>query len=211
MLAGLTHRERVTLEDYLIDRYEVTNEQFRQFIDDGGYRNQDYWNHPLVKEEKPLTWQAAMGEFVDKTGRSGPSTWELGSYPPGQGEYPVRGVSWYEAAAYALYAGKSLPTVIHWAHASSPWFGPQMIPLSNIGGNGPVPVGVSSAVSHFGAFDMAGNVKEWCWNASGENRFMLGGAWDEPVSRFSDPDTQSPFTRLATYGFRCADYPRSSH
>ena len=49
-------------------------------------------------------------EFQDKTGRPGPSTWELGMYPDGQDDWPVNGVSWYEAAAYAAYADRQLPT-----------------------------------------------------------------------------------------------------
>ena len=55
-----------------------------------------------------------MPQFRDSTGRPGPSTWELGTYPDGQDDWPVSGVSWYEAAAYAAFAGKTLPTVYHW-------------------------------------------------------------------------------------------------
>jgi len=55
-----------------------------------------------------------MAEFRDATGRPGPSTWELGTYPQGRSDYPVGGVSWYEAAAYAEFVGQSLPTVYHW-------------------------------------------------------------------------------------------------
>ena len=51
-----------------------------------------------------------MAEFVDSTGRPGPATWQGGDYPEGQDDYPVSGVSWYEAAAYAEFAHKSLPT-----------------------------------------------------------------------------------------------------
>ena len=51
------------------------------------------------------------GEFVDATGRPGPSTWEAGDYPEGEDDFPVAGVSWYEAAAYAEYVGKVLPTI----------------------------------------------------------------------------------------------------
>jgi cephalosporin-C deacetylase-like acetyl esterase len=50
---------------------------------------------------------------------------------------------------------------------------------------------------------MAGNVKEWCLNAAGQKRYILGGAWNEPVYMFTDADAQSPFERNANYGFRC--------
>src|SRR5260370_8726654 len=55
-----------------------------------------------------------MAEFRDATGRPGPSTWEVGDYPRGHEDFPVAGVSWYEAAAYAEFAKKQLPTVYHW-------------------------------------------------------------------------------------------------
>jgi hypothetical protein len=60
---------------------------------------------------------------------------------------------------------------------------------------------------------MAGNVKEWCWNSSGEKRYILGGAWNEPVYMFVDADAQPPFSRSPTYGFRCvkADRPEDVH
>ena len=48
----------------------------------------------------------------------GPATWEMGTFPEGQGDYPVSGVSWYEAAAYAEFVGKRLPTVFHWRRRS---------------------------------------------------------------------------------------------
>ena len=48
---------------------------------------------------------------------AGPATWELGTFPDGQADYPVGGVSWYEAAAYAEFADKRLPTVFHWRQA----------------------------------------------------------------------------------------------
>jgi eukaryotic-like serine/threonine-protein kinase len=61
-----------------------------------------------------------MKVFVDRTGRPGPSTWELSNYPEGRDDYPVSGISWYEAAAYARFRGKTLPTIYHWARAAFP-------------------------------------------------------------------------------------------
>jgi eukaryotic-like serine/threonine-protein kinase len=59
----------------------------------------------------------------------------------------------------------------------------------------------------FGTFDMAGNVKEWTANAIGDQRYILGGAWDEPAYAFSVPDARSPFARENTFGFRCVKRP----
>jgi hypothetical protein len=56
---------------------------------------------------------------------------------------------------------------------------------------------------------MAGNVKEWCLNATGANRYILGGAWSEPVYMFNDTDALPPFARQPTYGFRCIKVDRS--
>ena len=103
----------VKLDDFWLDKYEVTNKQFKEFVDQGGYRKRECWKHPFVKDGKVLSWEQAMAEFRDATGRPGPSTWELGTYPEGREDFPVGGVSWHEAAAYAEFAGKSLPTVYH--------------------------------------------------------------------------------------------------
>ena len=56
--------------------YEVTNKQYKEFVDKGGYRNPEYWKNEFIKDGKILTWEEAMPEFTDKTGRPGPSTWE---------------------------------------------------------------------------------------------------------------------------------------
>jgi formylglycine-generating enzyme required for sulfatase activity/tRNA A-37 threonylcarbamoyl transferase component Bud32/dienelactone hydrolase len=196
----------VQLADYWLDKYEVTNKQFKEFVDRGGYQKKDYWRQPFVKDGLTLSFGEAMGEFKDSTGRPGPSSWELGTYPEGRADYPVNGVSWYEAAAYAEFAGKSLPTIHHWYNAAGIGIFSDILRLSNFGGKGPAPVGSYQGLTSSGAYDMAGNVKEWCWNAIGDRRYILGGAWSEPGYMFSSADAQFPFDRSVTNGFRCAKY-----
>jgi len=193
----------VELPDFLLDKYEVTNREFKKFVDGGGYSKREYWKEPFVKGTRSLTWDEAMKEFRDRTGRPGPATWELGDYPQGQDDLPVGGVSWYEAAAYAEFVGKTLPTVYHWYKAADVRIFSDSVKFSNFGGNGPVRVGSLGGINPYGTYDMAGNVKEWCHNQSGERRYILGGGWNEAMYMFVDDDAQSPFDRLPTYGFRC--------
>jgi dienelactone hydrolase len=194
---------RAPFPDFLLDKYEVTNESYRRFVDAGGYRDQSFWTEPFTREGRTVTWDEGVAELRDRTGRPGPSTWELGSYPDGEGDHPVRGVSWYEAAAYCASIGKSLPTHDHWRHASSG--DGHIAAASNFSGEGPAPVGRFPGVGPYGTYDMAGNVKEWCWNRSeGEKRYILGGAWDEPTYMFLHPAARSPWARDPNFGFRCA-------
>ncbi|HXI03040.1 MAG TPA: SUMF1/EgtB/PvdO family nonheme iron enzyme, partial [Candidatus Saccharimonadales bacterium] len=207
--AGYQAAQSVELGDYWLDRYEVTNREFKKFVDQGGYRNKTYWPDRFVKAGRRLSFDEAMDLFRDTTGRPGPSTWELGSYPEGEADFPVGGVSWYEARAYAKFAGKSLPTFLHWyraAGAKGHYSG--IIPMSNFGGEGPAPVGSHQGLSAWGNYDMAGNVREWVWNAAGDRRYTLGGAWSDPVYLFTGPDALDPFDRNPTLGFRCALYPK---
>jgi dienelactone hydrolase len=203
-IPGLDHLPDVQLGDYWIDRYEVTNGAFKKFVDGGGYERREFWKQPFEKDGHVVPWEEGIARFRDTTGRAGPATWELGTYPPAEGDYPVTGVSWYEAAAYAEYVGKALPTVYHWSAVASQQFSAAIVPRSNFAGRGPSRVGASGGMSRFGAYDMAGNVKEWSWNLAGAGkRYILGGGWNEPVYMFTDADARSPFDREATFGFRC--------
>jgi eukaryotic-like serine/threonine-protein kinase len=207
-LAGFETLPAIQLKNYWIDRFEVTNAEYKRFIDQGGYQQQRYWKEEFRNAGQVRPWAEAMKLFKDRTGRPGPATWVQGEYPRGQDEYPVTGVSWFEAAAYAEYASKSLPTIYHWVAAASPQDAPSLIPVSNFGGAGPVPVGTYHGMSWSGAYDMAGNVKEWVLNETDSGkRYILGGAWNEPSYVFNDPDARSPFDRSSNFGFRCAKYP----
>ncbi len=205
---GLGHLPPVTLPDYWIDRHEVTNREFKRFVDDGGYRRAEFWREPFVKDGRTLTFDEAMTLFRDVAGQSGPATWELGSFAAGHDDYPVGGVSWYEAAAYARWAGKSLPTIYHWNRVADHRTSANVVPASNFGGKGPIAAGTSGGTNRAGASEMAGNVKEWCWNSSGAKRYILGGAWNEPVYMFATPDALPPFARAPNYGFRCIKVDR---
>jgi formylglycine-generating enzyme required for sulfatase activity/dienelactone hydrolase len=206
LIPGLRHLPPIEVPDYFIDKNEVTNRQYKQFVDAGGYEKEQYWKEPFLKDGRAIPFREAMALFRDRTGKPGPATWELSDYPEGQGGLPVTGVSWYEAAAYAAFAGKSLPTVYHWNRAAGTWASSYIVPASNFAGVALAPVGSYQGLGPYGTYDMAGNAKEWCWNASGSKRFILGGAFSEASYMFSDPDAQSPFDRAPTYGFRLAKY-----
>jgi pimeloyl-ACP methyl ester carboxylesterase len=81
-----------------------------------------------------------------------------------------------------------------------------MLRLSNFSGQGLAPVGRYQGLGPFGTLDMAGNVKEWTSTAAEVGRYIPGGAWNEPTYMFMDFDSQDPFSRLTTHGFRCVRY-----
>ena len=206
-IPGYEGMPELALNDYWIDQYEVTNQQFKAFVDAGGYQKREYWKYDFVREGKHLSWEEGIALFRDAAGRPGPKDWIQGEYPKGQDDYPVTGVSWYEAAAYAGFAGKSLPTIYHWNRAAGPFLASYMVPASNFGSTGILPIGSKQDVGPWGTYDMAGNVKEWIWTEAEEGRrYVLGGAWDEPNYMFVDPDAQSPFLRAANIGVRCVKY-----
>jgi dienelactone hydrolase len=198
---------------FFMDRYEVTNKEFKEFVDNGGYRDSRYWSNKFIKDGKVLTFKEAMAEFTDQSGRPGPATWEAGDFPEGQDDYPVTGISWYEAAAFALFAGKDLPTLDHWYsgagfyYSSFRDFGSRLYPLSNFKRKGPEAVGKNKGINSFGASDMAGNVREWCWNETQNGHIICGGGWDD-ANYMYDMWSQVPtFDRSAKNGVRCVKYP----
>jgi cephalosporin-C deacetylase-like acetyl esterase len=152
---------------------------------------------------------AGFKQFVDKTNITGPATWEGGTYPEGQARFPVSGISWYEAAAYAEFVGKSLPTVSHWFEAARRHTEAAVIvPYSNFG-RGPAPVDSYHGIGLQGLHDMAGNVREWCFNAVDDlasQQYILGGAWTDPEYMFNIINTTIPWDRSPQNGFRCAKF-----
>ncbi|OGD18188.1 MAG: hypothetical protein A2W03_00445 [Candidatus Aminicenantes bacterium RBG_16_63_16] len=204
---------KLEIPDYLLDKYEVTNRKYREFIEAGGYRKPEFWTQKFVKDGREIPWDSAMKLFVDRTGRPGPSTWEVGDFPEGQDDFPVAGVSWFEASAYAAYTGKSLPTIYHWNMAivdpresnmpTSGYIG-FVIARSNFARKSLAAVRSYQGISPRGIYDLAGNVKEWCSNEVRDGqRLILGGGWNEETYMVRDADRYDPFSREPNFGFRC--------
>lgn len=214
-LATLLLAPKVKLEPYLIDRTEVTNREYAQFVRAGGYAREQYWIEAFRDGARTLTFKEAMARFTDATGRAGPAAWKLGTIPDDEDDMPVRGISWYEAAAYANYAGKQLPTLYHWYFAdtggdlfSLPGV---LLPAANFQSGGPRPGSTTRAIGAFGALNMAGNVREWISNATdSQHRITVGGSWLDPPYLYSEPAMQSGFDRPLDAGFRCMKRLRSS-
>ena len=220
----------VRLERYLLDRYCVTNREYREFVAAGGYEQMSIW--------EPDIWPGIM-DFVDSTGLPGPRFWAHGAYPTGEAELPVVGVSWYEAAAYARWLGKRLPTDAEWEKAGSwpmhltasgrpqrrfPWGDGLDAQCANLWGSG---LGRLVAVDAYedgaslnGVFQLVGNVWEWtsgnfgAWSRPGHDLVLLspvksvrGGAFDTYFENQATCQFQSgedPTSRKHNIGFRCA-------
>ncbi len=204
-LPGLDHLATEPIAAFLMDRHAVTNREYKRFVDDGGYRREELWREPFVLGDRALSRDEAMSLLVDSVGQPGPVRWEMGEYPAGEDDHPVSGVSWYEAAAFAVWAGKSLPTIFHWSSVAFTNSSGQIAPLANFAGRGTVPVGSTRSVNRFGVHDLAGNVREWIMNPADRpgHRFILGGGWNDPNYAFVDGYAQPMFDRSATNGFRC--------
>ncbi|HEX9799956.1 MAG TPA: protein kinase [Thermoanaerobaculia bacterium] len=192
---------------FWLGRFEVTNREFQRFVDAGGYRDRSLWREPIEDGDRRLIWEEASALLVDSTGRPGPSTWRFGAYPEGLAEHPVGGVSWFEADAYARWAGGELPTLHHWFLAAQPQEFAEILQRGNFSGAGTVPVGSTHAVGPYGTYDMAGNVFEWT-ATGGERgqRYLAGGAWNEPNYTYSEPGAVSPIERDANRGLRLARF-----
>ncbi len=206
-LNGVSNLDPQRVGDFLIDKYEVTNEEYKKFIDNGGYTTPRFWKISFTRVCQKLSREEGIAFFKDKTGWYGPSKWIAGSYPPDQGpNYPVSGISWFEAAAYAEYSGKNLPTLYHWCAMIDRELIPLQIEYSNFGNKFISPVGTYKGIGKHGVFDIIGNVREWIHNESNENRYILGGSVNDPPYYSIEAYDYDPWTRDEFSGFRCIKY-----
>ena len=192
-------------EDYCMDVYPVTNEAYRKFFEGGGYHTREYWS------DEGWAWKEKEKVFQ-------PGFWDDPIWD--QLHHPVVGVGYFEAEAFAKWAGNRLPTEQEWEKAARgtdgrgyPWgeeFGENRCNSneSNIGATTPVKK-YPNGTSPFDCHDMAGNVWEWT-NSWGDNshkyRVIRGGSWfdDAKFLRSSYRNWNFPTNWGPNVGFRCA-------
>ncbi|MCK5055530.1 MAG: SUMF1/EgtB/PvdO family nonheme iron enzyme, partial [Candidatus Aminicenantes bacterium] len=214
----------IYLDAYMIGKYPVTNEEYKNFIDDGGYANEDFWT--------PEGWQWKEKEKIRESLFWHDRKWNGPNFP-------VVGVSWYEACAYVEWLSHKtgekyrLPTEAEWEKAARgedgrtyPWgegIDKNKCNYDETGLNRTGPVGIfPDGKSPYGCFDMAGNVWEWCsdWHdekyykkspdknpegpATGVLRVLRGGDWVNDAShvRAAYRDRDVPSSRWYDIGFR---------
>ena len=204
---------KVYVDAFYIDRYEVTNAQYYEFLDYIKKTNDhskclEY--EPLNKDHKPLKWEK-----------------DYYNHP----EYPVTRVDWLDAYAYAAWAGKRLPTEAEWEKAARgtderkwPWGNEWNPEKCNTGD--PEPIGsYEEGKSPYGCYDMSGSVAEWCadWGdmryyrkspkrnpkgpEKGNKKIIRGGSRFANVGillRCTARKTMDPILGNIGVGFRCA-------
>jgi formylglycine-generating enzyme required for sulfatase activity len=164
------HKIRVAA--FNVSKYEVTNREFKEFVDDGGYTKKELWKELLTVELSinPVGWDR-IELFKDSTGATGPSTWVNGTYKEGKADHPVDGVSWFEAMAYCRWKHYRLPAEAEWEYSARgtdqrmfPW-GNSFDVINNWGARQAAetsPVGsIQEDKSPFGVLDLSRNVAEW--------------------------------------------------
>ena len=215
-------------ESIYLDRWCVTNADFKAFVDDGGYETVTFWPERILP---------SVLQFVDTTGRPGPAHWSKGKPSNDILAHPVVGVSWYEANAYAQWIGKRLPTSAEWQRAGTwgktssdtlqeiryPWgnsFDPHFANTWASGTHSTVSVhDFQNGSTPNGIRQLIGNVWEWM------NTQYLLAATEEITVHMSDPmaeirggafdsyfhthatcqsrSAQTLASRVANVGFRC--------
>ena len=216
--------QQISLDAYLIDKYLVTNRQFKQFVDENNYQTDaekngsgEVWTSKRWRNEQDAIWKKPDGSTSIE----------------GKEDYPVSQISHNDAIAYCEWAGKELPTEAQWEMAARgpgggiyPWGNSDPDETianysdSFIEGTTPV-TKYEKGQSYYGAFDMAGNLYQWCkdWYTpgaerkadnptgpdEGTERVLKGGSYSESMDslRSAYRISADPAASKAIYGFRC--------
>ena len=198
----------IAIETFSISKTEVSNKEFQRFVNDGGYENRDFWDFPIEINGVKYTYKETIKKFVDKHEQFGPSNWSYGQFGDNGENLPVTGVSWFEARAYARYAGFKLPNLFQWIYAAGLAGFISEIPdmsKSNLKSSSLCFVDDSRGANYFGIKNIAGNVREWVTNPQGKSKTkfsILGGSYFDNEYSFNDYHSISPFDRSIGNGFR---------
>lgn len=164
---------KVKIPDYRISETEVTNEEFQQFVDAGGYTKKEFWKDLVEARDlnTDLVGWDRITLFVDSTGKPAPSSWKNARFPEGKANHPVDGISWFEAAAFCRWKKVRLPREAEWEFAARgsdqrvfPWGNDGALFRKwgvRQGGETTPAASVSEDKSPLGIYDMARNVAEW--------------------------------------------------
>jgi serine/threonine-protein kinase len=163
-------RREVHVDAFYMDRTPVTNRQFRTFLGVTGYRPED----------------PGASRFL--------AHWTGGAIPPNLDHHPVVFVSWFDACAYATWAGKRLPSEAEWEKAARgtdgrryPWGRADPTPShAHFGGKHRGTAAVGSwpeGSSPYGILDLAGNVWEWCEDVDDPSFYSDGPSHNPKNSR----------------------------
>lgn len=196
------------INEFYIDKYEITNAEYKDFID----------TNPLWQKENVLK------SIVGETYLWG---WKGNMYPKGRANHPVVNISWFAAKAYAEWVGKELPTQAQWELAARgtthnkkyAWGDTDPKDKANYDRYTPKvcfripPTEVVGSYHHneYGLYDMTGNIEEWCLDRldvddiHGRYHILRGGSWFDTaeeleISRISQHPSNDG---MSTVGFRC--------
>ncbi len=198
----------IYLTGYWVGKYEVTNAEYCEFFDAGGYYEQSYW---LIDDGSSATTDTGWNWVRIINGWDRPRFWDSTSTPPYSGDpysnlpnSPVVGVSWYEFYAYCSWRGYVFPTEAQWLKAATgpvqrhyPWGDvfddTKCNSLTGDSYDRPAPVGsFPGGVSYYGCYDMSGNVSEMCRDWYKRNTDWIGSdtinPWYSNPYDFDDND-----------------------
>ena len=202
---GLDHLPNVAFGPYLMSKYEVTNSEYQKFVDDDGYDNSEYWDFPITLDGEVFEFEKIIETFIGEFGKKGPKNWTYSKHPKDQENYPVTGISWFEARAYANYMDMSLPNVYQWSNSANLGWSSAFVPKSNYSHTQLNNVGGEETHNYEGLYDIAGNVREWCLNSHNEEhteKSILGGNFLDYDYMFNDYYGQNIFDRSIGNGCR---------
>tara|TARA_Y100001980_G_C14543874_1_gene322795 strand:+ start:55 stop:2316 length:2262 start_codon:yes stop_codon:yes gene_type:complete len=201
--------EDIKIKAFSIGVNEVSNKDFQEFVDAGGYENPSYWDFPYKVGDKIYDFNSSIKFFTDRYGKYGPANWSYGKFPSGLANQPVTGISWFEAKAFARFKNLTLPNIFQWTYASGIPENPMIVDQSVTNNSNYDSTQLRDVTNSEGSYNdlnnIGGNVKEWVLNPNGQEKekySIMGGAFNESSYTFNNYYSLPPFDRAIGNGFR---------